>query len=83
MLLVAGLLTAGALGVLWFNTALQRQAVERTAQQQVITRLQLQAQALDVSLHHLEDPAVLAASARRLRMRPARTFRWADRDRSA
>jgi hypothetical protein len=74
--LLAGLLTAGALGVLLFNTALQRQATQLTSQQQVASRLQLQTQELTVSLNQLADPATLALQARRLHMHPARSVRW-------
>jgi hypothetical protein len=75
-LVLAGLLTAGALGVLLFNTALQRQATELTNQQQVATRLTVQTQELSVSLHELADPATLALQARRLHMHPAQNVRW-------
>lgn len=81
-LLLAGLLTAGALGVLLFNTALQRQATELTNQQQVANRLTLQTQELSVSLHELADPATLALQARRLHMHPAQSVRWAHHHRS-
>lgn len=75
-MLLAGLLTAGVLGVLLFNTALQRQAAELTNQQQVASQLELQTQTLSVSLNQLSDPAVLAIRARELHMRPARNVRW-------
>jgi hypothetical protein len=75
-LLLAGLLTAGTLGVLLFNTALQRQATQLTAQQHVANRLTLQTQELSVSLHQLSDPAALALQARRLHMHPAQSVRW-------
>lgn len=78
-LLVAGLLSVGAIGVLWFNTALQRQADEQTHQQQVISRLEVQSQSLDVSLSRLADPASLTMKARSLHMHPARSVRWAGR----
>jgi predicted PurR-regulated permease PerM len=74
--LLAALLTAGALGVLLFNTALQRQATQLTNQQQVANRLQLQTQELTVSLNQLSDPASLALQARRLHMHPAGRVRW-------
>jgi hypothetical protein len=75
-LLLAGLLAAGTLGVLLFNTALQSQAVELTSQQQVAGRLELQAQELSLSVHELANPAALADQARRLHMRPAQNVRW-------
>jgi hypothetical protein len=75
-LLLAGLLTAGTLGVLLFNTALQRQATELTHQQQVANRLMLQTQELSVSLNQLSDPAALALQAQRLHMHPAQNVRW-------
>jgi hypothetical protein len=75
-LLLAGLLTAGALGILLFNTALQRQATQLTYQQQVTGRLELQTQELDVSLHRLSNPATLALQARQLHMHPAHSVRW-------
>jgi hypothetical protein len=81
-LVLAGLLTAGALGVLLFNTALQRQATELTDQQRVASQLQLQAQALDVSLHELSDPAALAFQAQLLHMHPAQAVRWSHTHRS-
>jgi hypothetical protein len=80
-LLLAGLLTAGTLGVLLFNTALQRQATELTNQQQVANQLTLQTQELSVSLHELSDPASLALQARRLHMHPAQNVRWASHHR--
>jgi cell division protein FtsB len=81
-LLLAGLLTAGTLAVLLFNTALQRQATELTSQQQVATALTLQTQQLSVSLNQLSDPAALAQQARRLHMHPAQNVRWAHHHRS-
>jgi hypothetical protein len=75
-LLLAGLLAAGAISVLLFNTALQRQAAQLTSQQQVANRLTLQTQELSLSLHQLANPAALADQARRLHMRPALTVRW-------
>jgi Tfp pilus assembly protein PilV len=77
--LLAGLLTAGVLGILLFNTALQRQATELTYRQQVANQLQVQTQQLAVTVHELSDPAVLALAARRLDMRPAQTVRWVSR----
>lgn len=77
-LLVAALLTTGTVGVLWFNTAVQRQIDERTAQQHTISRLEQRVQSLDVSLHRLADPAALDSAARTLHMHPARSFRWAS-----
>jgi hypothetical protein len=75
-LLLAGLLTAGTLGVLLFNTALQRQATELTNQQQVANQLTVQTQQLSVSVNELSDPAALALQARRLHMHPAQNVRW-------
>jgi len=75
VLVLVGLLSGGVVGVLLFNTAMQRQAVHLAAQQQQIQALQVRAQALQSSLQRTADPALLQREALSLHMHPASTVK--------
>lgn len=82
MLVLATVMVGGVVGVLLFNTAMQQQSVRLRAQQAVVSRLQVRAQALQTAILQAADPAALAERARTLHMRPATQVRW-ERRRSA
>jgi hypothetical protein len=69
-------LTAGVLGVLLLNTAMQQQARQLAASHGRIAALHEQVQQLRVTVDRDNDPAALATRARRLHLRPARRVRY-------
>jgi hypothetical protein len=68
---LAVLLACGIVGVLLLNTATQTQADRIAAQKQRLAGLALQIQSAQVALDRDAAPAVVAARARALAMRPA------------
>jgi hypothetical protein len=68
---LAVLLGVGILGVLLLNTAMQTQADRIAATKQQLADLTLRAQVLQTAADETDSPAVLAARARSLHLRPA------------
>ena len=62
--LVLGLLVAGVVGLLMFNTHMQQSAFTATALQQRVTTLTAQEQSLSMELDQLRDPQTLARTAK-------------------
>jgi hypothetical protein len=69
--LVLGLLAAGVVGLLMFNTSMQQASFTATKLQQQVTALTAQQQGLDMQLDALRDPQQLAVAAKKLGMVPA------------
>jgi len=65
------LLAVGILGVLLLNTAMQTQADHIATAKQRLADLQLRTQVLQTTADQQDSPAVLAARARALKLRPA------------
>jgi hypothetical protein len=66
--LVIGLLVAGVVGLLTFNTNMQQTSFKATALQHEATRLGAEEQSLNMDLDHLRDPQRLAIAAKKLGM---------------
>ncbi len=62
--LVLGLLVAGVVGLLMFNTHMQQSSFTATALQQRVTTLSAQEQSLSMELDQLRDPQTLARTAK-------------------
>lgn len=75
-LCLALVLAVGAVGVLLLNTAMQQQSRTLAAQHEKLSALALQAQQLRTRLDRIDQPARLAAHARRLHLRPAARVRF-------
>ncbi|WP_310962973.1 FtsB family cell division protein [Nocardioides terrisoli] len=68
VVLIFGILVAGVVGLLMFNTQMQQAAFHATALQDRATALKAEQQQLDMELQQLQDPQRLAQRARRLGM---------------
>ena len=68
--LVLGLLAAGVVGLLMFNTHMQQSSFEATRLQDQVTTLTARQQSLDMELDALRDPQRLAVAAKKLGMVP-------------
>jgi hypothetical protein len=77
-LFLAALLTAGVVGVLLLNTAMQRQSDLIAGQRERVSDLQQHARSLSARLDRLADPALLAARATALHLRPAKRIRYVE-----
>jgi hypothetical protein len=64
VVLVLGILVAGVVGLLMFNTHMQQSSFQVTALQDEVATLSAQEQSLDLELAHLRDPQRLAATAK-------------------
>ena len=73
---LAVVLGIGVLGVLLLNTSMQQQSDRLTAQRQRIAALATRTQQMRTAVDLAGDPALLAAKARALHLRPARTVRY-------
>jgi hypothetical protein len=69
--LVLGLLAAGVVGLLMFNTNMQQASFTATRLQAQVSALTAQQQSLDMELDGLRDPQHLATAAKKLGMVPA------------
>lgn len=68
--LVLGMLAAGVVGLLMFNTHMQQASFTATALQQQVTELTAKEQSLNMELDALRDPQRLASAAKELGMVP-------------
>lgn len=73
---LAFVLAVGVLGVLLLNMSMQQQARRMAQEHQRVTALASRAQTLQLGLDLTTSPEVLAAKARLLHLRPARTVRY-------
>lgn len=80
VLLVSGVLLAGVVGLLMFNTSMQQASFTMTTLEERAANLQAREQTLAAEIEELRDPQRLAVEARKLGMRtpPAPAFLHAD-----